>query len=1092
MKTQLNNLIEAGKRVNLNRQRGNVLILVVVVIVIMAILGGAYLQATRVQRRTIGETLKRDNIDQVAAAVVEQMSLALTIDLDGADADSEGYDGPWTNSSQNAFEATPLFRAAANVPGGHRDDMWLASTSPDFSGVAKWPHITNIAGYYVGNASGYSDLSSITTPGTSNEFLLGSTNGGDTNLTVADADPTSASSFLVDADGDGIGDSRWIWAPVPQIDGTMYVVAIRIIDASSLINANTALGLTDNGNLMTGTDSPRWDTPSELDFGFFASNLGATDSEIAKTATYRYGGSFPAAATRSDREAFWKDPGRYYGTPANGRLYLLQSEFALRYRNGLVGDSENRAQATIETSADGMNTFLRRDTDHTEYSYDETSDYDTHQKFFEDEPRKQMTFYNAAGVFAPSTHTLAGSSGIMAAFPDTSLDYAGGTYQAFEQVSLNPKSETGASADANLKDIAGRIEKIWDPDKSGYAGPIPTNTNIPAADYAQFATQFAVNIRDYADNDNYITEFNRDGNTRYGLESLPYITEVYTQARYKVTGETATLLDATQAVPTIEMSGSQQTGYAIEIRNPFRVSVDLGTVALFVNGSRVGLFLSNLSSVDYLNPDQVLILYRNVNDSTADDDEFLDELGVTAGPNVILANIGSELSWPNAGGTDGTTFQTTRDVKVELRATYEYATGTSAGLLAWPYSWCEAYRYPLKAKQSGAPEEATGIWAGLINSGEDYAQNSVLGNGGSYAPVEIMLVKPTSFGITENLPFEEAPTTVPSLSYDLDFDTDKDKLGDADKSSVGTNVAARTGLISSDSSRQIVIANGYGSPDSDIHQFGELAQVTWLAPTATQTVAEIWNATGRSLDDDFMLNFDSTGPAVASSSDTNANVPLAVILLDQFTTYHPRIDGVDNDGTDDIDDNTEVLIPGRINFNTAPVALLKRVLPLNGSITADDVANAIVAYRESPARRTSGDSTTKGIAYLSELLMTDGVSNSSLSKLHAWGSDGNDNLKNGSGPQVDFCGNPGNIGFADGVVDDREELMMLPRLLSQVGTVRSDTFIAYFLVRGYDANNFSKGPTASKRFVVLLRRSIVDGEVKIEKLLLDNRLDSME
>ncbi len=49
--------------------------------------------------------------------------------------------------------------------------------------------------------------------------------------------PNRGSRFA-DADGDGIADSRWTWAPLPSDAGLAYVMAVRIIDNSAMVDLN--------------------------------------------------------------------------------------------------------------------------------------------------------------------------------------------------------------------------------------------------------------------------------------------------------------------------------------------------------------------------------------------------------------------------------------------------------------------------------------------------------------------------------------------------------------------------------------------------------------------------------------------------------------------------------------------------------------------------------------------------------------------------------------------------------------------------------------------------------------------------------------
>ena len=73
-----------------------------------------------------------------------------------------------------------------------------------------------------------------------------------------------------DADGDGIVDSRYQWTPVSvrNLGGRKFVMAIRIVDLSSMLNVNTATSLTYDGSPNTPITArghnPSWADLSRL------------------------------------------------------------------------------------------------------------------------------------------------------------------------------------------------------------------------------------------------------------------------------------------------------------------------------------------------------------------------------------------------------------------------------------------------------------------------------------------------------------------------------------------------------------------------------------------------------------------------------------------------------------------------------------------------------------------------------------------------------------------------------------------------------------------------------------------------------------
>ena len=145
--------------------------------------------------------------------------------------------------------------------------MWLASTiaenldvdgdgGVDFFG---WRHLTNLTGVFVewdqSADDGLGDFSYHN--GMPREHVVDFSSEKNTDTDIA-----ADSNLLVDADGDGIPDSRLAWAPIPLVNGIAYFMGVRIIDLSSLINVNAATALTNDGGIP---DDPRGYFPTDID-----------------------------------------------------------------------------------------------------------------------------------------------------------------------------------------------------------------------------------------------------------------------------------------------------------------------------------------------------------------------------------------------------------------------------------------------------------------------------------------------------------------------------------------------------------------------------------------------------------------------------------------------------------------------------------------------------------------------------------------------------------------------------------------------------------------------------------------------------------
>ncbi len=1066
--------------------RGSAIILVAVTLALMAMLGAAYIQLARVDRITSRQARRTGQIDAVVQGAISQIQSVLRNDLlddngnffnpsnpttGGAD---EPYDYPQTNNLAT-FSPVPkkIDGSIFTIPpvGGQLDDTWLASTTPDFSTPATplWPHITNLNGVFLHNGTD-KDLTTVAFPveeAVTNTVATPQT--WDTGLDVT-------SGFLVDADGDGVPDSRWTWAPIPKAGNVMYVMAVRIIDNSSLINANVALsqvdstGAYDNTSvLVNGGGAPRWSSPSELDLGAFIWSFPQTNrmTELEELLSHRLYSSLstppsnssapriPWGSSLGERRDFWLKGPRLYGKfDSVYQALTTQDELELRYRNGL--NNANRKLA-IETDVDldsntagnqsGLYTVLRQGGDspvkdvpiselhyrHFTDGYDWPSHptqkqfiatsavlaaaHDTTKikQFFEQEPRHQITTRSGAAVYASP---LPGETGRQL------------------KTDLNIASAATLSADIKLVLDSGGT----------YTHPLGWTTQ-------QTANQFAACIKDYADSDNRLTAVGPVGSERYGLEALPFVTEVYVQGLYEVT----TATENPPASGTWDLTWGRQgvTGYAIEIRNPFRKPILLTEVSLWVNGSNWGT-LDSLAGKTALGVDEVLILYRHSNNNITSDDTVT-SLWNTSDP--FITTVALTNNWPS----------TSSDINVELRAT-----DSPGNPIAWAYAVALSKGMPSTVNDTGVACASNPL------NLTDYLQRISLGNGNG---INMLAITSSEF-----IPNDKTLATPPPSPQ---REPTRDSLGTADKIATGG-----PGNKVNPTTNQVLIAD---YADGKIVQVGELAHIAAIGPDATNTVADVWGSATNTAD--FMLDFAST-QLVSTTVDSMA-LPHAVVMLDRFTTLSPAGDGVDNDP--DTADADEQLVPGTINLNTVvglyngttipPDHLLRYVLPIPDPATRDTVIRSILEYRDKLAS-FSGTNRGLGANYRDRL----GISNiGELMKCldTVLSNDTVDNFAL-TGTVIDFNsvndnGTLGNLTddfvVADGIVDDREEEAMVASWLAQVCSTRSDIFTAYVLIQGYPADDFTQGPVESIRFFAVLDRSGVVGQNSPVRVLGVYRMD---
>ena len=316
-----------------------------------------------------------------------------------------------------------------------------------------------------------------------------------------------------------------------------------------------------------------------------------------------------------------------------------------------------------------------------------------------------------------------------------------------------------------------------------------------------------------------------------------------------------------------------------------------------------------------------------------------------------------------------------------------------------------------------------------------------------------------------------------------------DHLGDEDKTPRGASDI--TGL--DPTQQQLLFAQRTdgtdGTPPGIVH-VGELAQVAVIGAQPGLTIDQAWGGAGDVAS--FMLSFDPADGTVATTAGDNLQLPHGTVLLSRLTTLNPtdhtigglnvEVEEIDNDGDGQINEPDERMVMGRINLNTAPASLLKRVLPLlddaDNSVGVD-LVDHIVAYRaaENDADRVDGvrgsdaSGYTPGIATVSELMNLPAFRGHLTTAPYG----GDTQALLASNIRIDWLNGEdtaGNMLASDNVEDDREEQAFVMKWLSQVATTRSDVFAAYVLVRGYRGDTLSaENVVSEKRVLAIIDRS---------------------
>ena len=1127
---------------------GSTLLLAIGVLLLMLISCVGFLQVARLDRMATSR-IEAGHVDQVTSAAIEQVRAALRDDLVDEyrvlfrSLKTETYDYPWTNqdamNAGNRKDVRLISGANATAIGGFGDDAWLASTFPDFAANAKWSHISNLNGVFLQMPS---VMGSSQTPREQPVDFSDWTHS-DTNVLLEGSkslnseDDRAWQPLGVDADGDGINDSRWTWAPIRQIGGVAYVMAVRIIDNSSLLNANVALSqISESGAYDTsayGLDVPRWWYPSELDLGGFLYSFGNDTymTELRNMLGYRLG-TDPKSVPMplqwgfeyQQRGDFWINGpslyGNFGGHPDGSRPYQAfdaSNEIELRYRNGLNNPGFN---ATIETgdgaAFQGMPMTLRADTQ--EQTFTDVEGVESFADYYMKNPRLYMTVLNGSAIYAPRLKND----------PRIVL-----------KANINRLLRFGTKLSTQIRQIL----ESRAPGGSGFKVPkIYQGWTVQ-----EYADQLAANIIDYADEDNLVTRVN----DRYGMEAVPFISETYVHHMYAITSAKET---GNSDVWDVEWTPAGEPAYVVEIVNPFNRPVQLSNVWLSIG--RKGWQLSHLTGQVVLGSNRRIYLYRNAGSGLPQEPNIVFSLGLSeqftdqngngwwdegepfvdsdsgewdndrydtrlvreepfedANQNGIK-DLNETFTDSNGNGrwdpgdiivqhTGEPYFDTNANAKWDSNEAFIDSNGNgSRDEIVNPFSangradmlhmhvtvaktekkmpyqrvMSRAITRPQRAYRQPAFQSA-GSPMGTVG----FKQCSTIGNANR---INAMTVRTNEFLSVQH----HGPSRLPALTHHAGGNalghTDKRRYM-RDELRLGDDQLPPADRV--DANRNQIVISDLGS----IVQIGELAQVPILGPDITMRIPDVWNGC---TDEQggvraFMLDF----AAPERIGQGNLGVSHATLFLDRFCTIDPTVDGLDNDGDGVADNLTEQLVPGMLNLNTAPPELLKVALPIPHPAVREKVVDAIVQYRESPTRggepfvdRNGNGRWDTGEPYLDR------------NENGAWDHGGlrgiafmgecvspftaalketdpvDTNALNGTA--IDFRWDPSMTTLEpdqDGIADDREEEILITRWLSQVSTTRSDVFTAYILIRGYPADDFRMGPVEQRRLFVVFDRSTI-------------------
>ena len=514
---------------------GSALILAVVLTSMLAIVGVLFVMITRIDKIATSAISENKELEFAVETVIAKISQELASDVPGAGAEYQDYPGP--------------------------EDKWLASLEPyESNGDYYWRQISDVTGYLVGynndiEARVVGEYDAIT----------------DFNNLVANAD----------ADGDGVGDSKWIkLADITSGKGRPIYAAIRIIDNGAMLNVNTAykFDLSDPNATIFDIDGS-----SQMQINLVAlASRGVTpagsaeETALLRARTNNGIGVDPLDLRRYEQNVIWS-----YGEPIGAYTpFDISDELEFRYRfllnhTGIdtrledwgVEFRNNTLSTPVTSGGEPLDTWFKR-------AYDDGSVDPNFYAY-----RHIATTYNMDRIINPAGSELNDGKMINVNMADKSLLY-----------------------DAIL------------------GGLLDADPNFMIVDANELAPQLAVNIVDFRDYDTEVTYLPVGSRTYYGFEAQPFISEI------------------AFSISETDANNSTSNEFAIELYNPFDVDIPLGNFRLELrrqNGQVVNVI--NLAGYGIADRSRFVV----TNSSTASSGFGVTGLMRTGGgkedPNLVLA-----------------------------------------------------------------------------------------------------------------------------------------------------------------------------------------------------------------------------------------------------------------------------------------------------------------------------------------------------------------------------------------------------------------------------------------------------------------------
>lgn len=449
-------------------------------------------------------------------------------------------------------------------------------------------------------------------------------------------------AFLPDADGDGIGDSRWMWAPLAQARDVRYVMAVRVVDLSSMVNINTA-------GSMRGSASP-YNYNATLNY----TNVGVDSSLLIhrlNTALYAQPTTIYSAmlskrpSGAGDQQTNYNNYVQIYNGTTTFAGYDTLDELYLRHGGTTSSFLDPTtlitavAAAPFQVYADDSlsDTYERIKSTVASYNSVSWNQLLTDMMNLNRNPKEALTTISGAIDIAP-TVTVKDTTQNLAVVQDAGGEIVD-NMRLRKDLNRIINTMVGGTAQARKYNIARALQyelkSVWNHAENGALTPYWLRATLggTVGDNRQYdnvdawTMRMALAMKDYFDSDGVISYHDKTYGTTYmgasGFEKMPFIAEVMIMKPYQISSVTKN----SEQDYDVDVTWLDEVGLIVELRNPFTSDLNLSNAKLFIGSVELISDLSVTTGGAALSPDENVVIYINteVPDMTSSTDFVADK-----------------------------------------------------------------------------------------------------------------------------------------------------------------------------------------------------------------------------------------------------------------------------------------------------------------------------------------------------------------------------------------------------------------------------------------------------------------------------------